>query len=156
MDAEERYFILNPAAVLTVSSRHVNRLNHRKHKTVKAAELQSFGPCERNVQTIISHRGWEAWFTPVYVQICSTISQVSQCTKYYGRQNLHQSKEHAQTVKMIHNNYNNNNIFKAHNLVPREYSKRIHMHTHTHARTHTNTHTQTHTHTHKHSDYTKL
>ena len=48
------------------------------------------------------------------------------------------------------NNNNNKNIFKAPNLVPRDYSKRVR------ARAHTHTHTHRGTGTHKHSDYTKL
>ena len=49
---------------------------------------------------------WEAWLAPVYKQIRTTKSQLTQCTKYHCHQNLHQNKEHAPTVKMVHNNYN--------------------------------------------------
>ena len=49
----------------------------------------------------------------------------------------------------IEHNNNNNSIFKAQNLVPRDYSKRAGAHTHTH--THTLTHIHTHTHTHTHT-----
>ena len=49
---------------------------------------------------------WEAWLAPVYKQIRTTKSQLTQCTKYYFYQNLHRNKEHAPTVKMVHNNYN--------------------------------------------------
>ena len=49
---------------------------------------------------------WEAWLAPVYKQIHTTKSQLTQCTKYKCYQNLHQNKVHAPTVKMVHNNYN--------------------------------------------------
>ena len=41
-----------------------------------------------------------------YKQIRTTKSQLTQCTKYNSHQNLHRNKEHAPTVKMVHNNYN--------------------------------------------------
>ena len=49
---------------------------------------------------------WEAWLAPVYKQIRTTKSQLTQCTKYKCYSNLHQNKVHAPTVKMVHNNYN--------------------------------------------------
>ena len=48
----------------------------------------------------------EAWLAPVYKQIRTTKSQLTRCTKYKCYQNLYQNKEHAPTVKMVHNNYN--------------------------------------------------
>ena len=47
--------------------------------------------------------------------------------------------------------YNNNNesIFKAQNLVPRDYSKQARAYTHAHTHTHKHTHTHTRTHTHR-------
>ena len=49
---------------------------------------------------------WEAWLAPVYIQIRTTKSPLPQCTKYKCQYNLHRNKEHAPTVKMVHNNYN--------------------------------------------------
>ena len=49
---------------------------------------------------------WEARLAPVYKQIRTTKSQLTQCTKYKCQSNLHQNKVHAPTVKMVHNNYN--------------------------------------------------
>ena len=49
---------------------------------------------------------WEAWLAPVYKQIRTTKSQLTQCTKNKCQCNLHRNKEHAPTVKMVHNNYN--------------------------------------------------
>ncbi len=49
---------------------------------------------------------WEAWPAPVSKQIRTTKSQLTQCTKYKCQYNLHRNKEHAPTVKMVHNNYN--------------------------------------------------
>ena len=54
------------------------------------------------------------------------------CKKYYTQASS--SKSNLCDI-IINNNINNNNnksIFKAHNLVPRDYSKRAHTHTHTH------------------------
>ena len=48
---------------------------------------------------------WETWLVPVYKQIRTTKSPLTQCTKYKC-ENLHRNKEHAPTVKMVHNNYN--------------------------------------------------
>ena len=57
---------------------------------------------------------------------------------------MHNGKYQCRKLHIPPTNYHNNNksIFKAQNLVPRDYSKCIH------------THPPTHTHT-KHSDYTK-
>ena len=44
---------------------------------------------------IYTEQEWEAWLAPVYKQIQTTKSQLTQCTK-----------EHAPTVKIVHNNYN--------------------------------------------------
>ena len=49
---------------------------------------------------------WEAWLAPVYIQIRTTKSQLTQCTKYKSYSNLYRNKEHAPTVKIVHNNYN--------------------------------------------------
>ncbi len=49
---------------------------------------------------------WEARLAPVYKQIRTTKSQLTQCTKYKCQSNLHQNKVHAPTVKIVHNNYN--------------------------------------------------
>ena len=107
---------------------------------------------------IISQRGWEAWLTPVYVRICSTISQVSRCTnttvdETYIRvkSTLRQLKWYITITIII--------IFLKRTILSRnDYSKLIHTrtHTHTHARTHARMHTHTGTRTHKNSDYTKL
>ena len=48
---------------------------------------------------------WEAWLAPVYKHIRTTKSPLTQCTKYKC-ENLYRNKEHASTVKMVHNNYN--------------------------------------------------
>ena len=48
---------------------------------------------------------WEAWLAPVYIQIRTTKSQLTQCTKYKSYSNLYRNKEHAPTVKIVHNNY---------------------------------------------------
>ena len=48
---------------------------------------------------------WEAWLAPVYIQIRATKSQLTQCTKYKSYSNLYRNKEHAPTVKIVHNNY---------------------------------------------------
>ena len=52
------------------------------------------------------HKEWEALLAPVYIQIRTTKSQLTQCTKYNCHWNLHRNKERAPTVKMVHNNYN--------------------------------------------------
>ena len=45
---------------------------------------------------------WEAWLAPVYIQIRTTKSQLTQCTKYKSYSNLYRNKEHAATIKIVH------------------------------------------------------